>query len=105
MDLQELQAIGAFVDASPVQTEVTWELQGTPYNASVFVVRQPFGVVESVLADSKQDRSHGAKLISLCIRLGKDASEQLTYEQAYNLHPAVAWALVGAINTVNTPKR
>lgn len=105
MNLSDLQAMGGFVDAQPLKQEVTWKLGDQEHKATVFVVRQPFGAVESVLAEASKDRSHGAKLISLCIRLGEDASEQLTYEQAYNLHPSVAWAFVGAINEVNSPKR
>lgn len=105
MKLSDLQAMGGFVDAEPVKKEVAWNLGGDEHKASVFVARQPFGKVEAALADAAKDRSQGAQLISMCIRLGEDASEQLTYEQAYNLHPAVAWAFVGVINEVNTPKR
>ncbi|QTW20247.1 phage tail assembly chaperone family protein, TAC [Comamonas kerstersii] len=104
MKLSDLQAMGGFVDAEPVKKEASWKLNGQQHTASVFVVRQPFGKVESALGDADKDRSQGAQLISMCIRLGEDASEQLTYEQAYNLHPAVAWAFVGVINEVNTPK-
>ena len=104
MNLSELQALGGVVDAEPVKTDVSWKLNGQEHAATVFVVRQPFGAVESALQDAQKDRSQGAKLISLCIRLGDQAQEQLTYEQAYSLHPAVAWAFVDAINTVNSPK-
>ncbi|WP_302553757.1 phage tail assembly chaperone family protein, TAC [Comamonas kerstersii] len=104
MKLSDLQAMGGFVDTEPVKKQVRWKMGGKEHTATVHVVRQPFGVVESVLSGAAEDRSHGAQLISMCIRLGEDASEQLTYEQAYNLHPAVAWAFVGVINEVNTPK-
>lgn len=105
MKLSDLQAMGGFVDAEPVKKEVSWKLSGDGHKATVFVVRQPFGKVEAALAGADKDRSQGAQLISMCIRLGEDAQEQLTYEQAYNLHPAVAWAFVGVINEVNSPKR
>lgn len=104
MNLSELQGMGGFVDTDPVQKDVEWKgADGKSYSGKVFVVRQPFGAVEQAMINSA-DRSQGAKLISLCIRLGEGASEALTYEQAYNLHPSVAWAFVAAINEVNTPK-
>lgn len=104
MNLLELQGMGGFVDTEPVEKEVEWKGPGgQDHKGKVFVVRQPFGAIEQALVNSG-DRSQGAKLISLCIRMGEGASEALTYEQAYNLHPSVAWAFVAAINEVNTPK-
>jgi len=105
MNLSDLQTMGGFVDAEPVQKEVRWQLNGQDHKASVFVVRQPFGAVESALQRAEKDRSQGASLISMCIRLGANADEQLSYEQAYNLHPAVAWAFLAAINEVNAPPK
>lgn len=104
MNLTDLQEKGGFVDTEPVKKELKWkDANGVEHTGSVFVVRQPFGAVDQALAN-KVDRSQGAKLISLCIRLGDDASGTLTYDQAYSLHPSLAWAFVGAINEVNTPK-
>lgn len=105
MDINELQALGGFVDAAPVPKEITWKgPDGNSLKATIHIVRQPFGVVESTFSTGDADRSQGARMIHLAVRLGKDASEQLTYEQAYNLLPSLAWAMVGAINEAHAPK-
>jgi len=105
MRLDELKSLGGFVDAEPVKKRIEWRgPNGQQHAGDVFVVRQPFGVVERAVMSNDKDRSQGARLISLCIRLGDNADEQLNYEQAYNLTPALAWAFVGAINDVNDPK-
>lgn len=105
MNLSELQELGGFVDSTPVEKSITWKgANGKTHKCKVFVVRQPYGAVESALLGDDQDRVQGAKLIALCIRLGDGGSEQLTYDQAYALTPALAWAFVGAINEVNSPK-
>lgn len=94
---------GGFVDTAPVAKRIEWRLGGKLHKGRVFVVRQPFGAVESVL-QGDFDRSRAAQLISMSIRLGDDAREQLSYDQAYGLHPALAWALTAAINEVNAGK-
>lgn len=103
MRLADLQSLGAFVDTAPVKKTITWRAtpDGEELTGEVFVVRQPFGEVERALGDLDNERSRGAKLIAMSIRLGENGDEQLTYEQAYQLTPAFAWALVTAINEVN----
>lgn len=54
----------------------------------------------------KDQRSRQAMMIHLSIRLGEEANEQLTYEQAYQLHPTLASTFVKAVNEVNgAPKK
>lgn len=101
MKLADLKAKGAFVDATPIKKSVQCALLGEELAFEVFVVRQPFGVVEAAISDAK-DRRQAAQLISLCIRLGDKGEESLSYEEAFNLDPALAWAFVKAINEVNS---
>lgn len=107
MNLAQLQAAGAFVEAAPVKTSVTW----TRKNAAgeeitdifdVWVRRRSFGTFERV-AMLSEDRSKSAKMLSECVLLG-EAQEALSYEQAYQLDPSLAFVLIEAVKDVGAPK-
>ncbi len=107
MNLAQLQAAGAFVEAAPVKTAVTWTRQnaaGEEVSDSfdVWVRRRSFGTFERV-AMLGEDRSKSAKMLSECVLLG-DAQEAITYEQAYQLDPSLAIVLVNAVQEANAPK-
>ena len=107
MNLAQLQAAGAFVEAAPVKTAVTWTRQnaaGEEVSDSfdVWVRRRSFGTYERV-AMLGEDRSKSAKMLSECILLGEE-QEALSYEQAYQLDPSLAFALVQAVKDVGAPK-
>ncbi len=101
MKKSDLKAKGGFVDPKPVKKRVKCRLNGEDLEFDVWVVRQPFGVVEAAMSDA-HDRRHAAQMISLCVRLGEKGEESLTYEEAFNLDVSVAWAFVQAINEAHS---
>jgi hypothetical protein len=127
MNLQELKARGGFVSSEPVKKSVTWKHetadgQEIDDKFYIYVVRQSFGSVEKLLTGIN-DRSKTAAFISACVRfmantdeakeyekkraddptmpVRLDLLESMSYEDAYQLEPSLAGALVVAINDVN----
>ncbi len=107
MNLQQLTEKGGFVEAAPVKMPVTW----TRKNAAgedltdefdVWVRRRSFGTFERV-ASLGEDRSRSAKMLSECVLLD-EAQESLSYEQAYQLDPSLAMALIEAVKEASAPK-
>lgn len=106
MRIEDLIKKGGFVDLDPIRTPIVWPKKDQTtgdveeIKFDVFVKRQSWGDMEKLWAgDSEQSRT--AKLISSSILLGEDKSESFTYEQAYNLDPTLATALLKAINQTN----
>lgn len=127
MDLKQLKARGGFVSTEPVKKSVEWahiDENGTDIEEKfeVYVVRQSFGSVEKLLTNLT-DRSKTASFISACVRflvstdeakayeakrrddpslpVRMEFLESMSYEDAYQLEPSLAGALVKAINDVN----
>lgn len=97
MNLQQLRDTGGIVSPDPVKKTVKWN--GEKF--VVYVVRQSFGSVETLVKDL-EGRSRSAALVASFIRLGDDASEHLSYEDAYQLHPDLAAEFVRVVNEVYT---
>lgn len=113
MKLKELKAAGAFVEAAPVKKPIKWphlDENGDPVTDefTVLVKRQSFAVIEKLYAPGEGEdeaavakRSRNAKLISECVLLGEKGDEQIPYEDALNLEPNLAFALLNAVHEVN----
>lgn len=115
MNLNDLKAAGAFVEAAPVKKTIQWnrgqlDAKNKPMidEFTVLVKRQSFAVVEQLYAPGEGEneatvakRSRNAKLISECVLLGEKGEEQIPYEDALNLEPNLAFALLNAVHEVN----
>lgn len=106
MNLKQLRERGGFVSAKPVKKSVTWkqvdDLSGAGEDVTfdVWVSKLSFGMIES-LATAPDRRSRNAALIAEAIRLGDEGKDALSYQDAYQLKPSLARALVIAIAEVN----
>lgn len=105
MNLAELMTAGGFVSEVPVKKEIVWARKGpdgadTETKFDVFVRRQSFGAIE-VIYGNETDRSKMARYICESIRLGDKGTDEIPYEKAVMLDPALGTLLVKAINEVN----
>lgn len=115
MNKSELTKIGGVVSALPIKQEVTWTRineQGEEVTDTfdVFVKTLAYGDYEQLFMEPKKDESEeeqaernsrNCQLIVLSIRLGENAQEAFTYDEAYQLHPGLANAFITKISRVN----
>ncbi len=104
--IEELKAVGGFVNGGPVTRSITFKIDGTEYEATVFVRPQSLGEQERMFARLREqtgddDPRNMAVMIATLINLGEHGEESLTVEQANTLHPALGKALLDAITEVN----
>lgn len=101
MDLKQLKAAGGLVSNLPTPVKRTWETpNGESLEIEFFVLRQSFGQAERLYlatSEERKDRSRTSELIAEVIRLGKDGSEKMSYEDAYMLEPSLAKVFLDAI--------
>lgn len=133
IDLEQLAAIGGVISAAPIPEEITWKRVSDDgdHLEDVFTIHvrklayidqerifKMAGIYESLEpaegesnADFQarfkelQKKSANAALICVAVRLGDDATEELSYENACRLHPSLAAALLNAIYKVNPSPR
>ena len=102
MNLKELRAKGAFVSAHPVKKSVTWKTsEGEDVAFDVYVKKLSFGDYERLFLSESDDRSRMARVLAETVKLGDEGKEDLSYEDAYQLEPSLARALIDAVNGVN----
>lgn len=106
MKLDELKARGGLVDTVLERKEVTWmrkDAQGDveEIKFDIFVKRNSFGIIDQIMQSQRDDRSRSATLIAAGVRLGENGEEELTYQDAYALEPALATAMLSAFLEVN----
>lgn len=107
MNLNELRAAGGFIESALVRKEITWtrvpagRKKAVSDTFQVFVRRNSFGAVERLFSAEGDQQSRNARYLAECIRLGETGEESLTYEQAYDLDPALGFLLLQAVGEVN----
>jgi hypothetical protein len=112
MDLKQLQDMGGFVPQAPVVKEVAWsrlndEGQDVTDTFTVHVRKLSAGMVEKLWAEAGKtpDQAYSARMISETVRLGEDGMSALTYDQAFQLEPTLAEALLEQVHAVNPLNR
>lgn len=100
MNIEELEAAGAFVSDELVKKEVVWKRGKQEYKFEVYIRPQSFGSIETV-QEIQKDKSKMASYVSRTI-LDAEGNPTLTYEKAVKFHPAFGSLLLQAINEVNT---
>lgn len=104
MDLERLKQAGGLVSDELAKKQGRWErVDGEVFEFEFFVRRASYGEVRK-LGITPSGLVGEALMIAACIRLGDDGSEQLTYDQAYNLDPALASVFLNAIGEEHGPK-
>jgi hypothetical protein len=118
MDLNQLRELGGILSAEPIPKEISWKRKGADGAEvetvfTVHVVRQSFGAIESIFkarakvaqvggaGDTPEERSQAAEFICMAIRFGEDGQERISYQDAYQLDPTLAHAIINAANEVN----
>src|SRR5699024_10773886 len=102
MNIEELKKAGGILPPEPVKKSGQWKESAFDY----WVMRPGYGQFERMLKEDETIRgasytSQMAQMIALCIRLSNKADEQLTYEQAFCLDPALARVFIEGIKEVN----
>jgi hypothetical protein len=116
MNLNDLKALGVFVEGPPVPRDVTvqprdretGEPKGKPQTLTVFIKRPSAGWLDRARMDaarSKDGISHRSAYIAHAIifRDPEKGDQQMPYDEAYLLHDDFSEALYQAYLDVNQP--
>lgn len=101
--LNDLNSAGAFVATAPVKRTITFTLDdGEERSGDIHVKRLSIGDHEKLFLGAPDKESRTALLISEVITLGEDGTEKISFQQAYQLHPSIAGAMIQQFNEVNS---
>lgn len=104
--LKDLRSKGGFVSGVPVKKNIKFQNDdGVEHDADIHVRRLSAGDYETIFVAESENRSRTASIISQCIKLGPEGKESIGFEDAFQLHPNLAGAMVNAFNEVNAPKK
>ena len=101
--LEDLKALGGVVPDAPVAKEIAFKIDGQEYTATIYVRKLSIGDHEKLFANDEGD--YAARLISHAVRLGDGGKESISFQDAYQLHPSLAEAMMNAIKEVNGGKK
>lgn len=108
MDLAQLKKKGGVIADALVPKEVEWkhvdeEGKQVTDKFIVHVRRHAFGVMEAMFAGGEAERFKTARYLSASVMLGEEGTEELPFDDAVNLHPALGLVLLDAVKSVNSP--
>lgn len=104
LKLDDLEKKGGFVSPDLTKTTVEWVHIDPETNEivtdtfEIFVKKISFGDLKRAYAGN--DIESQSRLLALCVRLGEEGEEVLTYEKAYSLEGSLGLALIEAVNKV-----
>ena len=106
LTLENLETSGGFIASAPVKKEITFTLDdGVEQKGFVHVKRLSIGDYEKLFVLTPDEQSKTAHLISETITLGEGGKQKISFTKAYQLHPALAAAMLAAFNEVNKADR
>lgn len=102
LTLNDLKTSGGFISSAPVKRTITFTLDdGVPRTGEIYVKRLSIGDHEKMFLSANDKQSRTALLISEVITLGEDGKEKISFEKAYQLHPALAAEMIKEYQAVN----
>jgi hypothetical protein len=96
-----LQSNAGLVSEDLVKRSAVWHHGGEDNDVEFFVRRLAFGDIDRVYSREDPTNSQAAELIAMAVRLGEDGSEQMSYEQAYQLNAGLAMLFSDHVMSVN----
>lgn len=106
MNKDELQRLGAYSQPDAKKETVEWVSPGgEPVTFDVYILPRVAGAMFKARDVAKEvgDADNWSLYICTFVRLGDDGKQAFSYEEAYNLEPGLAAALVNAIVKVHGP--